>query len=101
MKVAKDEVMKKVEICRRKIFTKSERNIIISKDYNPLKVNYKIIYKRRDGLFMKGEIFSVVKKLSKKYNKKEKIILEMIGKCKELGYNIRESKVLIEEFFEL
>ena len=50
---------------------------------------------------MKGEILSVVKKLSKKYNKKEKIILEMIVKCKELGYNIRESKVLIEEFFEL
>lgn len=50
---------------------------------------------------MKGEILSVVKKLSKKYNKKEKIILEMIKKCKELGYNIRESKVLIEEFFEL
>ena len=42
-----------------------------------------------------------IKKLSKKYNKKEKIILEMIVKCKELGYNIRESKVLIEEFFEL
>ena len=56
---------------------------------------------RRDGLFIKGEILSVVKKLSKKYNKKEKIILEMIKKCKELGYNIRESKVLIEEFFEL
>lgn len=101
MKVAKDEATKKVEICRRKIFTKNKKNIIISKDYNPFKVNYKIIYKRRDGLFMKGEILSVVKKLSKKYNKKEKIILEMIKKCKELGYNIRESKVLIEEFFEL
>ena len=42
-----------------------------------------------------------VKKLSKKYNKKEKIIFKMIEKCKELDYNIRESEVLIEEFFKL
>lgn len=91
--------MKNVEEKSEKIFTKNEKNIIISKDYNPLKVNYKIIYKRRGGLFMKGEVLNVVKKLSKKYNKKEKIIFEMIEICKELGYNIRESEVLIEEFF--
>lgn len=92
--------MKNVEKNNERIFTKNEKNIIISKDYNPLKVNYRIIYKRRDGFVMKGETLSVVKKLSKKYNKKEKIIFEMIEKCKELGYNIQDAEVLIEEFFK-
>ena len=56
MKVAKDEATKKVEICRRKIFTKNKKKIIISKDYNPMKVNYKIMYKRTEVLLMKDEV---------------------------------------------
>lgn len=38
-----------------KLFTKKESNDIIRKDYNPLKVNYKI-YKRGSGLFVDKEI---------------------------------------------
>lgn len=82
-----------------KLFTKNEKTIIISKDYNPLKVNYKIIYER-DELFMRGKVLNVVKKSSKKYNKKEILLLEMIEKCKRFGYNIEEAELLIKEFEE-
>lgn len=78
------------------IFTNNKCNNIMNKDYNPLKVNCKIY--ESEGLFMEGEIFNVVKKLSKKYNKKEMLILEMIKKCKMFGYNIKETERLIKEF---
>ena len=47
---------------------------------------------------MKDEVFREVKKLSKKYNKKEILIFKMIEKCQELGFNIEETKQLINEF---
>lgn len=81
------------------IFTKKEKNIIINRNYNPLKVNCKLIYER-EGLYVKGEILDVVKKLSGKYNKKEVLLLEMIEKSKMFGYNIEETEKLIKEFEE-
>jgi len=41
-----------------------------------------------------------VKKLSKKYNKKEQMIKIMLEKCCDLGYNLKEGKELIEIFFK-
>ena len=41
----------------------------------------------------------VVREFSKKFNTKEKVIIIMLEKCKELGYNIFESKKVIIEFF--
>lgn len=38
-----------------KLFTKKKENDTIRKDYNPLKVNYKI-YRRGSGLYMESEI---------------------------------------------
>lgn len=84
----------------KKGFTKGESNIIIKKDYNPLEVNYKI-YKRGSGLFMENETLSIVKKLSNEYNKKEVLILEMMKKCKEMGYDIQSCRKLINEFYML
>lgn len=48
----KENEIKKVAKEKRKVFTKKESNNIIKKDYDPLKVNYKIY--EREGLFMKG-----------------------------------------------
>ena len=95
-----NEMLKLKEKESKKVFTNEERNNIISKDYNPLKVNYKI-YKRGSGLFMENETLSIVKKISKKYNKKEVLILEMMKKCKEMGYDIQSCLKLINEFYIL
>lgn len=78
----------------KKVFTEKERNSKIKKDYNPLKVNYKI-YERGSGLYMESEKLIIAKQLSKKYNKKEELILKMIEKCNEIGCSIKN----IEEFF--
>ncbi len=80
-----------------KLFTKNECNNIMKKDYNPLKVNCKIY--ESEGLFMESEINNVIKKLSKENNKKEMLILEMIKKCKEDGYDIQKSQKIINEFY--
>lgn len=40
----------------------------------------------------------IIKELSKKYNKKEKIIEIMLEKSMNLGYDVIESKENIEEF---
>lgn len=78
-----------------KVFTKERRNSRIKKNYNPLKVNYKI-YKRGSGLLsMKSVVLKKAKTLSKKYNRKEELILKMIEKCNKMGYNIKS----IEEFY--
>ena len=37
-----------IEKNKRKVFTKKKAKYIINKDYNPLKVNYKLIYERDD-----------------------------------------------------
>lgn len=83
----------------KKLFTKEEKNIIINEKYNPLKVNFKLIYES-EGLCVKGEILDVVKKLSTKYNKKEVLLLEMIEKSKMFGYNVKDIEELIKEFEE-
>ena len=42
----------------------------------------------------------VIKELSKKYNKKEKTIKIMFEKCCDSGYELKESRELIEMFFK-
>lgn len=44
------------------------------------------------------EMNVVVKELSRKYNKKEKLIEIMLEKAKQLGYNTIKSICLIENF---
>lgn len=91
--------MKYNEKNAKNVFTKKESNDIIKKDYNPLKVNYKI-YERGSGLFMEDEELNVAKKLSKKYNKKVIVVLNMINKCKMFGYDIKKCEKLVKEFEE-
>ena len=93
--------MKFVEKNNEKIFTKNSGKDIIIKKYNPS--NEKNIFHEREGLLMKETndiIKDIVLKLSKKYNKKEKMIRIMLERCDNLGYTFKESKDLIEEFFE-
>jgi len=82
----------------RKLFTKEKKSNIMRINYNPLKVNYNLICER-EGVNMEEEV--IVKELSKKYNKKEALISEMIKKCKALGYDIKEAEKLIREFMEI
>ncbi len=63
--------MKYNELNEEKAFTKKESNDIIRKDYNPLKVNYKI-YKRGSGLFVKNE---TLKEIIKDLNWKGRILV--------------------------
>lgn len=92
--------MKVVEENNEKMFTKEEKNIIITKVYNLLKVNYKSIYER-EGLFMYNDkVLTEAKKLSKKYNKKEKVILGMFEIGINNGYNVEKIKTMIERFEE-
>ena len=64
--IVKDEI---------KVFTKRTSNSKIKKNYNPLKVNYRLIYKRRDGLYkMDNEI---LKELKRDLNLKETILLSV------------------------
>lgn len=87
--------VRKVRKDEEKVFTKKKVSNTIRKNYNPLKVNYKI-YKRGSGLLsMKSEVLKKVKTLSKKYNRKEQLILKMMEKCNKMGYNIKS----IEEFY--
>lgn len=90
--------MKVVEENNEKIFTKKEKNIIIAEDYNLSKVNYKLIYEREEKSMYNKEVLKEVKKLSKKYNKKEKMILEMFKIGLNNGYSVNEIKTMIEEF---
>ena len=46
------------------------------------------------------ELNEVVKELSAKYNKKEKVIKSMIEKSKKLGYNMESSKKCIDDFYK-
>lgn len=63
--------MKKVV---KKVFTKNKANDIIKKDYNPFEVNYKLIYKRRSGLYKMKRIKNLLKKEEiKKFNFKDRI----------------------------
>ena len=84
-----------------KIFTKSERNIIISKNHSLLKVNYKFIFER-NGLFMKKtkeRLFNnEEKKMSQKYNKSIEFIKLLKKIC--LDFNNNDYNVVIKEFLE-
>ena len=90
--------MKVVEENNEKIFTKKEKNIIIAEDYNLSKVNYKLIYEREEKSMYNKEVLKEVKKISKKYNKKEKKILEMFKIGLNNGYSVNEIKTMIDEF---
>lgn len=83
----------------KKVFTKEEGNIIINKDCNPLKVNYKI-YERGSGLFMKNETLSIVRRISKKDNnsKNDFNISEFVNKRIMDNINLfsEEEKILIK-----
>ena len=68
------------------------------KDYSPLKVNYKLIYEREGLVMNNNQILNESKKLSKKYNKKEKMFLKMFEMGINAGKSIEETKILIEEF---
>ena len=85
-----------------KIFTKEIKNNIINQKYNPL--NKDESFYEREGLFMRGTkdivLDEVVKELREKYNKKEQVIKIMLEECKKLGYNIKESKEIIIDFFK-
>lgn len=81
-----------------KVFTKNRGKDIISKNYNPLRVNYNLIYER-EGLFMDNNIvLEEVKELSKKYNKKENLFLKMFDEGIKKGFNINEIRKTIDEF---
>ena len=43
----------------------------------------------------------VIKKLSKKCNRNEKIIKIMLEECKKVGYNIKESQHCILKFYKI
>ncbi len=43
----------------------------------------------------------IIKDISKRYDKKREMIEIMVEKCKELDYNIDESKELIIDFFNV
>lgn len=47
-------------------------------------------------MYMKDKI---IKKLSKKYNKKENILLIMINEARKSGYDLSKSAKLIDEFY--
>lgn len=93
--------MKIVEEINERIFTKNNRKDIIKKKYNS---SYeKNIFHEREELRMevtKDIIRDIVLELSKKYNKKEQMIRIMLEKCCDLGYNVKESKELIEIYFK-
>lgn len=42
----------------------------------------------------------IVEELSKKYNKKKYVISKMIKECFRIGYDIKTTKIFIEEFFK-
>lgn len=86
------------EKSKMEVFTKKKRNNIIKKDYNPLKVNYDLIYEREGILMCNNVVLDETKKLSKKYNKKEKVILKMFELGINNGCDVDEIKKMISEF---
>lgn len=50
---------------------------------------------------MEYKVLKEVKKISKKYNKKEILLLKMFEKCNKMGYNIKDTKKIIKEFYLL
>ena len=56
---------------RKNIFTKKEKNIIITEDYNLSKVNYELIYEREEKSMYNKEVLIEVKKLRNTIKKKK------------------------------
>lgn len=76
--------MKKVVLTKenkkdeKKVFTKKKIRDTMKKDYNPLKVNYRLICKRRDEFYkMKKEI---LKELKRGFSCQEKLIVNIFPK---------------------
>ena len=65
---------KKLKKIEEKLFTERKNNDTIKEDYSPLKVDYRLIYKRRDGLYMDKEI---LKEIKRSLNFKERIIVQI------------------------
>ena len=81
----------------KKEFTIRERKDIINEEHNLL--NKDENFYEREGLFMYNDkVLAEAKKISKKYNKKEKVILEMFEIGENNGYSVDEIKTMIEEF---
>ena len=67
--------VRKVKKDEEKVFTKRKGKDIIKKNYNPFKVNVRLIYKRRDGLYyMEKEI---LKEIKRDMNFKERIVINI------------------------
>lgn len=73
----KDVVLKVLKENGKNVFTKKKGSSKIKKNCNPLKVNYRLIYKRRDGLHMEKGILKEIKAI---LNFKEKIFACLLRK---------------------
>lgn len=73
-----------------KLFTKEEKKDRIKKNYNPLKVNFRI-YKRREEICMNDVI---LREIEKHLSKKGKIILHMFPKTFIKVYGIASKNVV-------
>lgn len=72
----KSSTLRKIKRNEKEVFTKKESKVTIRKNYNPLKVNYKI-YRRRSGSYsMKNEI---LKEIGEELNWKGKIFIHMFS----------------------
>lgn len=69
---------KEYEKNRQKLFTKKKTNNTIRKNYNPLKVNYKKVYKRGSRLCMENETLKEIKEILKW---KDKIFIHIFPKA--------------------
>lgn len=65
----------------KKVFTKNKPKDIINKNYNPLKVNYKLIYER-EGIYMES-----------KKEKKEKFVSLLFKICSDLKIKNAQEEV--------
>ena len=63
----------------KKLFTREDKNIIINEKYNPLKVNFKLIYER-EGLCVNKTKDVLLNEITKELNLKEIIILKIFKK---------------------
>lgn len=93
--------MKIVEEENEKMFTKDERNNIISEKHNPLKVNYKNLFEK-EGLFMNRTKEVLLDEeentLIKNFSKSEKFIKLLIKICYD--FKIDDYKKEIKVFLE-
>lgn len=77
--------IKKVRNIKSKVFTKKKRKDIINKNYNPLQVNYKVIYESEGSHMKKEEI-----------NEKDKFIKLLYKICSD--FEVESSQKRVENF---